>query len=335
MLETPVLSLPARSRASWGRAAPFASVAACVVIALSLAACSSDQTPVASAVETLKPELIPFSEGEPASAFWAEGSQQLYIADNQNNQLWRWSDQGGLVKHATTLDPGGEVEAGGTLVGQIIALDDGTLLVARFGKPGGGFAGIAYVRSDGSSGLVPGVDENSKHLGLTQAADGSIYSTFFARPPGGTGQAGSVARVDLAKGETVVADGFGKLVGLVAIADTLYVSDQSAGVIYSAPLAALPAHATEWTAFAQLPVPDLVCAGPDGSLFSGQFQAPAGASEPPAVRQVHSDGSVTRFVSDPDVAKPSGVAYDPSQRRLFAVDTGDVARIGVHIFPVP
>jgi hypothetical protein len=35
------------------------------------------------------------------------------------------------------------------------------------------------------------------------------------------------------------------------------------------------------------------------------------------------------------VAKPSGGAYNPTARRLFATDTGNMTQIGVHIFPVP
>jgi hypothetical protein len=33
--------------------------------------------------------------------------------------------------------------------------------------------------------------------------------------------------------------------------------------------------------------------------------------------------------------KPSGVAYDPIQRRLFVADAGNIMRYGVLVFPVP
>jgi hypothetical protein len=85
-------------------------------------------------------------------------------------------------------------------------------------------------------------------------------------------------------------------------------------------------------------VPDQLCAGPDGSIFSAQFKAVPGSSEAVAVRQIHADGSVTSFVAAPAVARPSGVAYDPEEHRLFVADSGDdahnVTQKGVHIFPV-
>ena len=176
--------------------------------------------------------------------------------------------------------------------------------------------------------------EHHKHLGLAEAPDGSIYSTYFERSESGGGPAGAVTRVELSRGESVVADGFGKLVGIVVVGEALYVADQSAGVIYSAPLAALPAHAGGWSTFARLPVPDQLCAGPDGSLFSAQFKVARGSADALAVRQIHADGSVTPFVAAPEVTKPSGVAYDPEGHRLFVADSGDAAHNGVHIFPV-
>src|SRR5215510_2553155 len=62
---------------------------------------------------------------------------------------------------------------------QMLRTRDGTLLVARFGRAEGGGAGIAWVRADGSHGLVPGIPESRKRLGLAEAPDGSIYSSYF------------------------------------------------------------------------------------------------------------------------------------------------------------
>ena len=333
--------MTAMARGSWIEVAARSALAVLVLVA-----CSSDSTSIEGAPgaqEVLgeqpggaEPQLISFAEGSPATVYWDDARQTLFIADNDNNQIWKWDDASGLSKYATTLDPGGEVAAGGSQVGQLIELADGTLLVARFGKPGGGFGGIAWVRPDGSSGLVAGLEENLKRLGLTQAPDGTIYGTRFAPPPAmGMPPVGTVTRVELEGGETVLSEGFGKLIGLVTIGDTLYVSDQTAGVIYAAPLANLPARAEDYALFAQLPVPDQVCVGPDGSIFSGQFQGVPNSTDAIAIRQIHADGSVSKFIADPLVAKPSGVAYDPTQRRLFATDTGNVTQIGVHIFPVP
>src|SRR5262249_35831260 len=144
-----------------------------------------------------------------------------------------------------------------------------------------------------------------------------------------------VTTIDVGSGETVIADGFGKIVGLVIAGGRLYVSDQSNGRVVDAPLGALPAHAADWHTFATFVQPDQICAGPDGSLFSGQFQGAAGSSDPIAVRWISSSGTVTIFKQDPEVSKPSGVTYDPTHRRLFVSDSGNSAQIGVRVFAVP
>jgi hypothetical protein len=82
--------------------------------------------------------FIALETGSPASVHWDDVAQVLYIGDNDAIQIWRWTDAKGLEKFGTTTDPGGEVDAMATLVGQSVHLADGTVAVARFGKPGGG-----------------------------------------------------------------------------------------------------------------------------------------------------------------------------------------------------
>jgi hypothetical protein len=52
------------------------------------------------------------------------------------------------------------------------------------------------------------------------------------------------------------------------------------------------------------------------------------------VRQIAANGTVKVFVTQPDVVQPSGVAYDPSHKRLFVADPGDPNHPTVRIFPV-
>jgi hypothetical protein len=86
---------------------------------------------------------------------------------------------------ATTPDPEGAKAAHATLVGQIVQASDGTLIVARFGKPGGGFGGIAFVNpASGSSGVVPNLDPARKRLGLTWQPTAASSVVGFAAAPG-------------------------------------------------------------------------------------------------------------------------------------------------------
>jgi hypothetical protein len=106
-------------------------------------------------------KFIAMTEGQPASLWWEASNSTLYIADNQNNQVWSWTEAAGLAKYGTTAATAGEIDAGATLVGQLVRQSDGTVVVARFGSPRGSFAAVSYILPDGGSGLVPGVDPDS------------------------------------------------------------------------------------------------------------------------------------------------------------------------------
>lgn len=280
--------------------------------------------------------FISLQNGAPETVLWDDSHAVLYVVDNTGNRIWKWTDASGLgtTPYATLPAPAdtGALPANVTL-GQAALLADGTLVVSRFGQPGAGYGGISYVNPDGSTALVPNLNAGFRRLGLAVAPNNTLYGAYFASADGGT--AGFVTTVDLHAGETVVADGFGKIVGLSVSGERLYVSDQSSAKIFDAPLSALPAHAADWHTLATLVKPDQICAGPDGSLFTGQFQGAPGSSDPISVRQISSSGAVTAFKKDPDVSKPSGLSYDPTNHRLFVADSGNSAKLGVHVFSVP
>lgn len=292
-------------------------------------------SPVADAKEAEESVLatIPFPEGEPAGLLWHAASSTLYIADNENNQVWWWSDAGGLARFATTADPSGALRVeNATNVGQIARRSDGTLLIARFGKPGGGYAGLAYLEpGSNASSMVPGLDDSRKRLGVDVTADGRIFGSYFQ----GMGGSSAVTQVDLHGGETDFATGFKKIVGVLVVDKTLYVSDQRADAIYALPLDGPLPQPGQYRVFASLPRPDQICAGPEGTLFTGQFQAAPGSSDPISVRQIMADGAVRIFASDPDVSRPTGVAYDPAGRRLFVANGGNPAQRFIRVFRVP
>jgi sugar lactone lactonase YvrE len=284
-------------------------------------------------------KFIAMAEGQPASLWWEASNSTLYIADNQNNQVWSWTEAAGLAKFGTTAATAGEIDAGATLVGQLVRQSDGTVVVARFGSPRGSFAAVSYILSDGGSGLVPGVDPGQHHLGLGLNTGDKLFGSYFAGTPGGA-MAGVVTRIDLQTGETTYAGGFAKIVGVLVANGKLYVSDQGNSTIFVLPLEGGPLDGgvydggASYQVLATLPVPDQLCAGPDGTIFTGQFQAAPNSTDPISVRQIKPDGTVTLFRSDPDVGKPSGCAYDAAQRRLFVADSSTLLN-GIHIFVVP
>jgi sugar lactone lactonase YvrE len=301
---------------------------------------SAGQAPAsASSAAASTSNVIPFEDGEPASVTWDAATHALYIADSTHNQVWRWTDTDGLTKFASLADPLNADAAGATLVGQIVRLSDGSLVINRFGKPGGGFGGIAFVNvTTGVSGVVPNLDVNRRRLGLAVASGGRLFGSYFGggmgAGAGGGGMTSVVTKVDLKTGETDFLAGFKKIVGLLVVDDVLYVSDQMADAIYAVPLnGPAPAPGAQ-KVFATLPRPDQLAAGPDGSLFTGQFQAAPGSAQSIAVRQVLPDGTVRIVAQDPDVTRPSGVAYDAEGHRLFVANSGNPAHRFVRIIAI-
>lgn len=332
-----------RSRLSrWGLSSRRAVLAALLLLAWA-SGCEAPAGGAEAAAEAgadagavVREAFISLASGAPASVLWDDARSVLHVVDNTGNRLWTWSDAAGLGSSspvALPLPPDAGSLAPNVTLGQAALTADGTLVVTRFGQPGGGMGGIAYVKADGTTGTVPNLDGARRRLGLATAPDGRLYGSFFTSVDGGV--TGSLTTVDLQAGETVVAEGFGKIVGLAITGGRLFVSDQSSAKVFDAPLTALPAHAADWHTLATLVKPDQICPGPDGSLFTGQFQGAPGSSDPIAVRSISASGVVTPFKADPEVSKPSGVSYDASGRRLFVADSGNSAKLGVHVFPVP
>ncbi|MET0386361.1 MAG: hypothetical protein ABW321_10405 [Polyangiales bacterium] len=307
--------------------------AAGVLMPVAAIGCSGDDDEAASEPGKVT-AFIGMENGAPETTLWDAEHSQLYVVDNTENRIWTWTEKNGLAQVASLPAPDSSEELPGNVtLGQAALLKDGTLVVTRFGQPGGGYGGIGFVRPDEEGTLVPNLDETRRRLGLALAPDGTLYGSYFAGRMGEL--SGFLTTVDLDAGEAVVADGFGKIVGLAIADGRLYVSDQSRGKIVDAPLDDLPEHAEDWHELATLDVPDQICVGPQKSLFSGQFQAAEGSDEPMAVRQINADGSVEVFKQDPDVTKPSGLSYDPEGRKLYVADSGNSAKIGVHVFEVP
>jgi hypothetical protein len=253
------------------------------------------------------PKLLPLNIS-PNGIFWDTASKTLLIADDDANDVVPWTDDAGFGT-PIQLSP---VPGGGIGLGMVIKTQHtspGTILVARFGF---GTAGdIAVVKPDGTTTSVPGLDKTKRRIGLTETDDGRIFDTYFVAVPGG--YAGSVAEVKLTGSETDVVTTLSKPVGVVAIGTTLFYDDQATNQIADVPTAS----PSQVTVFANIPGPDLLCAGPNGTVFTG------GGAE---ARQVSAGGQVTNVGTG--FMSVRGVAYDAANKRLFIADHDGMA-IGI------
>ncbi|TKD03465.1 hypothetical protein E8A74_25865 [Polyangium fumosum] len=243
------------------------------------------------------PTSIPV-DGDPNGLWWDETAAALYIADAKNNRILKWTDAAGFSTVAEL--PPAPPEGGG--LGQVVKLPDGKLVVPRFGH---GKAGdVVYANPDGTSGTVPNLDPLRRRIGLAATSDGALYEAFFFSKDGV--KSGGIARIDLAGTEAEVVGGLKKPVGVLALGGELVVSDQVAGTVLRMPIAS----PDKQFVVAKVPEPDLLCAGPEGSFFTG---GKAGS-----VRQVLGSGEVKeRSGGFQDVR---GVAYDGKNKRLFVAD---------------
>jgi len=277
-----------------------------VTTALVLGACSRGHDPGAvtkgdtaakspSGAVDRGPTTIPL-DGDPNGLWWDVATNALLVADSGNNRILKWTDGGGVAKIAD-LPAAPQKNPG---LGQLVKTADGRIFVTRFGS---GTAGdVVYVSADGTTGTVPGLDPHRRRIGLTVTAQGTLYDAYFVKDAGQT--LGAVARLDPAGTETDVATGMGKPVGVLASGADLFASDQEAGALLKVPLVG----SSKATVVTQVPATDLLCSGPDGSLFTGGT-----AGE---IRRIGRDGVVSTFARG--FTSVRGVAYDAKNKRLFA-----------------
>lgn len=291
-----------------------------VVVAMCLLAlCSCNHSPVSPSGPSVNiergPKAIPL-DGDPNGLWWDADSKTLFIADDQNNRVLKWTDAEGLGLVAD-LPPAPGTGPG---LGNIVRLPDGTLVVVRFGY---GTAGdVVFVRPDGTTGTVPGLDPERRRIGLTLASDGQLYDTYFVRR--NNANVGSVARLTLDGTEQEVIGALQKPVGVTTVGDALFVSDQVTGKIYRSTLA----DPQNYTTYATLSSPDLLAVGPNGLLMTGSREG--------KVYSIDTSGTVGVLASG--YQQPRGLAYDAENKRLFIADhdgdTSNGATYFLQIYPV-
>jgi hypothetical protein len=292
-----------------------------IFIAVAVAGCSSSakQLPDASGSDAASVERGPkdiMLDGDPNGLWWDQKSQTLYIADSDNNRILKWTDAAGFG--APAMLPAAPPD--GPDLGQVVELSGGTLLVTQFGF--GSSGALVFSKPGGATGTVANLDTLRRRIGLTVSSSGDLFDTFFVKL--NNGQVGSIGKVSLDGSESQFLTGLQKPVGVLAVGDNLYVSDQDLSQVWKVPIANPSAH----TVFAdQIDSPDLLSEGPDGTMFTGAVNG--------AVNQIAADGSFHVFASG--FRETRGTAYDPAHRRLFVADHDPSSTAPVpllHILPV-
>ena len=180
-----------------------------------------------------------------------------------------------------------------------------------------------------------------KRIAVTvDPSTGTIYSDSFSGG-GGSAIAGEIETVNLASGTTPYASGFGKTVGLLVQGSQILVADQNDNVIYAVPTAAALvadggatlADGGAFTVYANVQAPDQLSAGPNGTIFTDQFQSTYDGGGP-QVRQIAPDGGVTVLFPSVSFTSLSDVAYDATHSRLFVVDSNGTTVRTIKIFPI-
>jgi hypothetical protein len=284
-------------------------------LALSVA-CGENALPVADAIRLERGPLALDLAGAPNGLFWDDSAQRLYVTDDDGNRILAWTDERGLSSFEQ-LPPAASEGAG---LGQLVRARDGSLVVTRFGY--GTQGDVVVLSAGGAPRIVPGLDVTRRRIGLARATDGTLYDAWFVQGPSGE-RAGAVAQLSLDGSETELITGLRTPVGVLAVADQLFVSDRELGQIWSAPRADPAAHAV----FASLEQPRLLAAGPAGSIFVGSSSGD--------VYRIDADGSASTFQTG--LREVRGVAYDAGERRLFIAErdpSGDDPRHALHISPV-
>ncbi|RKH68539.1 hypothetical protein [Corallococcus llansteffanensis] len=266
---------------------------------LAVAGCSSppavqpppDETPVERGPKTIA------VDGDPNGLWWDADSATLYMADDEHNRVLKYRDGEGISLVAD-LPPA----AASPGLGALARLSDGTLVVVRFG---GGTAGdVVYVRPDGTSAVIPNLPRERRRIGITVTQDGQLLDGYFVR--NNNVNVGSVARLTLEGTEQEVVGALVKPVGVLAVGDTLFISDQLANKVYRSPLSA----PSQLVPFATLSSPDLLAVGPNNTLLTG--------SRDGTVLSISQSGEVSVLAGG--FQQPHGIAYDAKNKRLFVAD---------------
>ncbi len=256
--------------------------------------------------------------------YWDKREERLYLTDDKANSIRAWDGDKSFPENAK-LTP---APASGATLGQLTRTADNTFYVTRFGFGADGT--LVAVPKGGAAVNLDGLDALRRRIGVTTAPDGALLDGWFIK--GGSGSISEVTVSGAKASERELVNGIGKPVGVAAVGDALYVSDQNTGNVMAFSLSkvrAQPADVSQGkvlATFTTLDGIDLMTAAPDGTLFFGGSGG--------RIFKISPKGETSVLVSG--WPKIMGVAYDEQHRRLFAaVAAADAnSQASVRIVPV-
>lgn len=236
---------------------------------------------------------------DPNGLVWDTRERALYAIDQSGNRLMRWTDRRGFQVAASLP------RARGATSGPVglARLADGRTVIARSAAGKGGSSVIVISEVRGAE-VLSSLAADRRRVGVAVGAGEQVYLTSSG-PAGKDGPQGHVSRVDLAEPSETDLPFFDLLkpVGVVLVDGVLYVGDQTRGEIVALTLVPLgSAHAV-----AQLKSPDMLAAGPAGSVLA--------SSKTGAVWQLFADGRLIRLLTSRQEVR--GITYDPAGKRMF------------------
>lgn len=238
--------------------------------------------------------------------YWDKAESRLYLTDDAANNIRVWDGNQAFPAYAALPT----APASGATLGQLTRRSDGTFYTTRFGF--GTDGAVVAVPKSGTAFNLEGTDPKRRRIGITTAPDGALLDGWFIK--GGAGAVSQLSMNGQQASERELVTGLGKPVGLAVAGDTLYISDQNSGQLLSYSLSkvrAQPAGLADGklvATFTTLDGIDLMTAAPDGTLFFGGSGG--------KLFQVNPKGETSVLASG--WPKIIGVAYDESNRRLFA-----------------
>jgi hypothetical protein len=182
-------------------------------------------------------------------------------------------------------------------------MQDGTVVITRFGY--GTRGDIVALAPSGEARVIAALDPARRRIGLTATPDGTLFDDWFAKGEGSE-RSGAVSQLSLTSPERDIISDLKKPVGVLAVGNDLFVSDQDAGQVLRASLS----DPAERVVYAAVDKPDLLALGPERSLFVGSTTG--------TLHRIDSNAKVTAFAAG--FQQVRGIAYDPTHRRLFVAD---------------
>lgn len=285
-----------------------------VILAL-LAACGGDKVaPMNNTLAGGKPtEPILTADypldGGANGVLWDAATKTLYLTDDKARSLLSFDDAHACCTARRTL-PDAIVPEKGVSLGDMIKLDDGTILATSFGF---GSDGTIYsIPPAGAPVKVPNLAPDKMRIGIARTNDGRYYEGYFAGKP----HKGNVAQFDPTSGKEVdlVKDSkLGKLVGLVAMHDALFVAQQDKKDLTANAIFKISLPKGEVTQIAAgLPSADALLLLPNGDLLT---------SGEKGLSRITQQGAVTP-VNVGEFGEIYGIAYDDEMHRLFFIERG-------------